>query len=56
MDGVVLALVNEGGALVSVAVKSAVGYSASVLATNSGYASSDSGSCLTWSSLCQICP
>lgn len=55
-DAVALALVNGGGTLVSVEAKIAVGYSASVLAINSGYASSESGSCSTWPSLCQICP
>lgn len=46
--------VNGGGALVSAAVKVAVGDLVSVFAANSGYASSERGSCLTWSFLCWI--
>lgn len=42
--------VNEDGALVSEVVRP--GDLAPALAINSGYASSESGSCLTWPSLC----
>lgn len=44
------------GVLVSAVVKVAAGDLVSVFAVNSGYASSGSGSSLTWPSLCQICP
>lgn len=45
---------NEDGALVSAAVKVAVGDLVFVFAVNSGHASSESGSSLTCSLLCQI--
>lgn len=48
--------VNGDGALVSAVVKIVVGDLASVFAANSGYASSESGSCLIWPSPCQIFP
>lgn len=46
------ALVNGDDALVSAAVKAAAGG----FASNSGYASSESGSCLIWTFPFQICP
>lgn len=46
--------VNVDGVSVSAAVKVAAGDLTSVFAVNSGYASSESGSFLTWPSLCQI--
>lgn len=48
------ALVNGHGALVSAVVKAVAGDLAS--AVNSDSAWSESGSCLTWPSLYQICP
>lgn len=47
-------LANVCGVLVSASVKVAAGDLASVFAVNSGYASSESGSSLTWPFLCQI--